>query len=735
MTDDVQVQFGANVDQLNAAMEKLVSTVRSAADGMQAAGATGAAALSNSLSALQSRITSVTQANTAATTAIQQQINALVGYGNEAKSAAASASVFEDSLGITAAKARALSDQLKKLNPDLDGTRNSAGGVAHGAAGITREFIVLGHEVVSGNFSRIPGSMMVLAERTGGLLTVISSLSATTLAGAAAMGAFAVALGVVEAHAISAAKAVEATRGAMMVVGTLGESSTSQIEGWIDRLRDHWNASRTEAQKSAEALGSLGGPAAQFAARIMDAAAAEATLKHTDLDKSVEALVKAFNGGADSAIRWAQQNHVVGESFQATGTETEKMNAVLEAMEKRFVSGGNAVADARKQMQLYQNVVAQMAESGATPESIGITMPSNKDLQADPSKGTQQNAAEDEQNAIIRKTNAAEEERAKILTNIWEVQQAIDRLDANPDAKAAAEAAQADRAFNTSITGIIQGTETGSQAAKKAASSIAVSYMESSAKMATKWIADRLAELATGKAVEVSKSAATAAGTAQREMTSRTEGSGQFSAISELLARWTGMETGKTAATEAGNTIRTASNLAADKVSAASTETTASSGIMQHAGSAAAAVYDDVSQIPYVGWILAPIAAGAAFTAVAAYSEFSSAEGGWGQVPADGMQTILHKNEMVLPAKFADPLRRNLLGGGMWGANTGQGGGGATSTSGGQRSSGGDIHLHYGPTISGSGQSVSSLKSMLQQSGQDLITWLRNEKRNGTFSV
>jgi hypothetical protein len=60
--------------------------------------------------------------------------------------------------------------------------------------------------------------------------------------------------------------------------------------------------------------------------------------------------------------------------------------------------------------------------------------------------------------------------------------------------------------------------------------------------------------------------------------------------------------------------------------------------VLKHAGSAAAAIYDDVSQIPHVGWVLAPPAAAAAFAAVAAFS----AEGGMLEVPYDGAHIIGH---------------------------------------------------------------------------------------------
>jgi hypothetical protein len=64
-------------------------------------------------------------------------------------------------------------------------------------AGSTRELIVLAHEAVSGNFSRMPGSFMVLMERVGGLhdalRTLATPLGMVGTAGAASAVAVAVA--------------------------------------------------------------------------------------------------------------------------------------------------------------------------------------------------------------------------------------------------------------------------------------------------------------------------------------------------------------------------------------------------------------------------------------------------------------------------------------------------------------------------------------------------------------
>ena len=78
---------------------------------------------------------------------------------------------------------------LGQLEHQYGAVAASAEKSAFATAGARRELIVLGHEAVQGNFSRIPGSFMVLAERLGGLGGLISPLAiGITAIGAAVIG-------------------------------------------------------------------------------------------------------------------------------------------------------------------------------------------------------------------------------------------------------------------------------------------------------------------------------------------------------------------------------------------------------------------------------------------------------------------------------------------------------------------------------------------------------------------
>lgn len=109
----------------------------------------------------------------------------------------------------------------------------------------------------------------------------------------------------------------------------------------------------------------------------------------------------------------------------------------------------------------------------------------------------------------------------------------------------------------------------------------------------------------------------------------------------------------------AGDTARTDSTVAAEKASKEATAETTMSKIINFAVQAAGAVYASVATIPYVGWILAPIAAAATFIGVMALGAMASfAEKGELEVQSDNAPYFLHKRESVLPAPVADNFRK-----------------------------------------------------------------------------
>jgi hypothetical protein len=156
-------------------------------------------------------------------------------------------------------------------------------------------------------------------------------------------------------------------------------------------------------------------------------------------------------------------------------------------------------------------------------------------------------------------------------------------------------------AFDTSIKGIIQGTETLKQAEAKAAQSVVLSFVDAAAKKLEAYVASE----------------------------------------AEMLA------------TKAGFT---ASGKAID--AAAGSET-----IIHNAYVAASGAFAAVASIPYIGPVLAPAAAAAAFAGVMAF-DVLSAEGGMTIGAGVNPVVQLHEKEMVLPAHIAQPLQTMISNGG-----------------------------------------------------------------------
>lgn len=122
---------------------------------------------------------------------------------------------------------------------------------------------------------------------------------------------------------------------------------------------------------------------------------------------------------------------------------------------------------------------------------------------------------------------------------------------------------------------------------------------------------------------------------------------------------------------------------------------------------AAMGAYKAIVGIPYVGPILAPIAAGVAYAGVMAFAE-------QGMVVDKDRMVYAHKDEMVLPAALSTGIQGMISGG--------KGGSG-----------GGDAHLHYSPNINAPGSA--DLKSMLARDSGALRKWVQMGLRDGSLRL
>ena len=139
------------------------------------------------------------------------------------------------------------------------------------------------------------------------------------------------------------------------------------------------------------------------------------------------------------------------------------------------------------------------------------------------------------------------------------------------------------------------------------------------------------------------------------------------------MVTWLTSEKTKTDGTAAGTEARTETEAAGQAEGLGQMIMGALKEISTSAATAAAKAYAAVSGIPYVGPILAPAPRQPPLLrrcSLSAASSPSSAGGLW-NVPSDTM-AFIHKQETILPAHIAQPMRDFFTGGG---ATAGGGGG------------------------------------------------------------
>lgn len=256
---------------------------------------------------------------------------------------------------------------------------------------------------------------------------------------------------------------------------------------------------------------------------------------------------------------------------------------------------------------------------------------------------------------------------------------------------------------------------------------------QAGAKAVSQWIVHQAKMLLVKKTTDAAMVASTT-------MTQAAE----TTAITAATATQTAAKVGQAATETAVNTATTSAKVASEAiktgaaVSGAATQTAAAatagtSEIATNAAVAAAGAYKSTVVIPFIGPVAAPAAAALALAAVMGFGALISARGGQERVPYDGQMTELHKDEMVLPAYIANPLRQSLSAPSsapMLGsvATAGMAAMSAMTTN----NSSGDVNFHYGPKVTP--PQATSLDQMLRADGRMMRKWLKNEIRNGALS-
>lgn len=179
--------------------------------------------------------------------------------------------------------------------------------------------------------------------------------------------------------------------------------------------------------------------------------------------------------------------------------------------------------------------------------------------------------------------------------------------------------------------------------------------------------------------------------------------------------------TEQVASENATNAAILTSRTALNTTSIALQKTLASSGVSAAAAMAGAGGVASMAAAPWPLDMGAPAFGASMAAAAMAYSTLNSAAGGDWNV-SEGLYH-LHHREMVLPAWAAQPLREMISSGGAPGH----------STTNSQSNVGGDIHLHYSPTINE--RDRVGLKQMLASDSGAMIDFLNRQVRDGKLKL
>lgn len=242
---------------------------------------------------------------------------------------------FSDRVKELNAQLSALDAPIKGVGTAADAAAKDTDKLSFATAGATREFIVIGHEVMTGNFSRIPGSMLVLAERAGGLHTMMEGVTAATVGWAAAIGATLV--GVYEWIAADEhlAEVQNTVRGAMELNNQSLSFNADTVEQNITRLRLFADVNGEAAEKIAVAFSRAGNMSVELKQKLLEMVGDYAAATGKDAPKAAEDLIKMFSDPARGAKELAAIFQGVLTPAQLEQIETLSKNG--KAMEMQGV--------------------------------------------------------------------------------------------------------------------------------------------------------------------------------------------------------------------------------------------------------------------------------------------------------------------------------------------------------------------------------------------------------------
>lgn len=305
-------------------------------------------------------ITDVTAKLAVLTQQWKQQSSAVRAAANEIIAAGAPTSDTAQRISQLGAAAGQTKGQINELRSSMSQLPEVEHHVAEGSAGITRELLVMTHETMQGRFKNLIGSMVVLAERTGGLHTVMAQMSGGMIAAVGAAGALGYAL-ISLAH--SAYEAEENLRGvynAAQMQGRGAQTARDAALAGARAMNESGTISRTNALTITAAIQSIANVSNTARDGLMALGTSlNVSLGMGDTEKTAEELHKIFGSGG-SLKTFVDTNHLLS-------VETKGAAQSQQALFDAALKNGNLYA---AQEIAVQGLSARYAESQTAYEKM-----------------------------------------------------------------------------------------------------------------------------------------------------------------------------------------------------------------------------------------------------------------------------------------------------------------------------------------------------------------------------
>jgi|SRR5579883_1405872 len=281
------------------------------------------------MSSLSVSVTAETQDLEAKLAVAQAQLRAFQAeLRNTANAAVQSGTALDDmsraKLGQLASQVDQAQGRVSYFKASLSELGPAANQASLHASTLTRETRALIAELSRGEFLRAGGTIALLGEH-------LAELGPAALAGIAGVAAMGAGLAYMIVQGQSAQKALDDIQGQMILVGRGASFSAEAAQGAMDQLEKSFGLSASSAAVVEKEIAKI--PIATDATRqaVSLLAVAYAHLNSETPEKAAQTVAKAFAGGGEAALQFAQQLRALTPAQQLALREAQRHSDVLGA--------------------------------------------------------------------------------------------------------------------------------------------------------------------------------------------------------------------------------------------------------------------------------------------------------------------------------------------------------------------------------------------------------------------